>query len=106
MLSSYALFLSIAKKFEQNFKDINKGSLLSNPAIEYRGRAFAYYKDDCMIIKLSDNSSLEHLGIKAFRPAQLLNRSHQHWYEIPSYYKMDWEQLGEAELRKLSGLSA
>jgi hypothetical protein len=103
MLASHALFLSIARKFEKNFKDIHKGTLMSNPAIEFRGRAFAFYKNDAMVIHLSGDDSPENYGIRGFRPAKLLNKSLHHWYEIPSYYQHDWEVIGEAELRKRRG---
>ncbi|MEL6988765.1 MAG: hypothetical protein AAGK97_13200, partial [Bacteroidota bacterium] len=100
MLNAHALFLSIAAKFEKTFKDTHSGYVMSNPAIEYRGRAFAYFKNDSMIIKMSNNSP-ELYGIRGFRQGKLMNRSQQHWYEIPAYYKSDWEEIGRAELLRI-----
>ena len=104
MISSRALFLSIATRFEKEFNDINQGYLLSSPSIEYRGKAFALLKNDALIIRLAQGQTPENFGVRAYRPYRPFKSTMQTWFEIPSYYQSDWELLGKAALNKIMSI--
>lgn len=77
--------------------------MLSGPAIEYKGRAFAFCQKDNMIIKFADSERLEFHGIRGtqqFRPFTN-NATLAQWREVPFYYQEDWSALAEMALDAL-----
>ena len=46
-----ATFNRVIHQLEQRYSHLARGQMLSSPAIEYKGRAFAFCQQDKMIIK-------------------------------------------------------
>lgn len=104
-MSPLAFFLGIATYLEDNFKHIKRGSMLSSPALEYKGRAFAFCEDDRMILKLRDgrNDVLSERNIRGCqRYAPFGDRLiSDQWIQVPFYYHLDWKDLAELALVEL-----
>jgi hypothetical protein len=104
-MSALAFFLNIATHFEKNFRHIERGSVLSSPALEYKGRAFAFCRNDNMVIKLHEHTSneLNKRNIRTsghyapFGDSLKLNS----WIQIPYYFHKDWEELAALALEDL-----
>ena len=99
-MSPHTIFNQVIYQLQERHKFLAKGSLLSSPAIEYKGRAFAFCHRDTMIIKYCDIEQLTGKGIRAtqeYRP--FTNRmSFSQWREVPYYYRDDWTLLAEMAL--------
>ena len=95
-----AIFNLVIDDLEQRYSHLARGQMLSSPAIEYKGRAFAFCQKDNMIIKYHDRQVLVNIGIRAtqdYRP--FTNRmSLSRWCEVPFYYHADWTELAEMAL--------
>jgi len=98
-----AIFNHVIDQLEQRYSHLARGQMLSSPAIEYKGRAFAFCHKDNMIIKYDDRQVLVNIGIRAtqdYRP--FTNRvSLSRWCEVPFYYHADWTELAEMALDAL-----
>ena len=98
-----AIFNLVIDNLEQRYSHLARGQILSSPAIEYKGRAFAFCQKDNMIIKYHDREVLINIGIRAtqdYRP--FTNRvSFSQWCEVPFYYHADWTSLAEMALDAL-----
>ena len=102
-MSPLALFNRIIHSLEERYSHLNRSSMLSGPAIEYKGRAFAFCQKDFMVIKFNDAERLEFQGIRGtqqFRPFTS-NASFSQWREVPFYYQDDWSALAEMALAAL-----
>ncbi len=102
-MSPLALFMGILQNLEKRHTHLARGVLLSAPAIEYKGRAFAVCCKDRLLIKLQDPEAFSGRGIhifpefRPFRSGMTLSA----WRQIPYYYHSDWEELAELALGKL-----
>jgi len=99
-MSPLALFFSILHNLEKRHMHLACGSVLSSPALEYKGRAFAVCCKDGMLVKLHDPEVFSNRGIRAtqeYRPFTngLVLKS---WRQIPYYYHSDWAELAEMAL--------
>ena len=65
-MSPLTLFFSILHNLEQKHTHLAQGSLLSAPAIEYKGRAFAVCCQDRMLVKLHDPDVFLERNVPAF----------------------------------------
>ena len=102
-MSPLALFHHIILTLEKRHAHLNRGYMLSAPAIEYKGRAFAFCRKDHMIIKFRDQTELEGRGIRGtqqYQPFTNCARMDQ-WREVPYYYREDWSNLAELALDEL-----
>ena len=102
-MSPLSIFYSVISQLEDRYPHLGRGQMLSAPAIEYKGRAFAFCHRDNMIIKYGDTEVLVNKGIRAtseYRP--FTNRvSFSEWREVPFYYQDDWTELAEMALGAL-----
>ena len=102
-MSPLAMFHCIVQYLEQRHSHLNRSYMLAGPAIEYKGRVFAFYSRDNMVIKFNDAEVLEFKGIRAtqqFRPFSNKAVLSQ-WREVPFYYRDDWSSLAELALDAL-----
>lgn len=102
-MSPLTLFFTILRNLEQRHTNLACGSMLSAPAIEYKGRAFFVCCDDRMLVKLHDPEVFSDRGIhgaseyKPFKNGIVL----QSWRQVPFYYHHDWADLAELALNRL-----
>ena len=99
-MSALAIFYSVIAKLEGRYPHLGRGQMLSAPAIEYKGRAFAFCQRDTMIIKYCDTTELDNKGIRAtseYRPFTNCVKMAE-WREVPIYYQADWTELAELAL--------
>jgi hypothetical protein len=102
-MSPLTLFFSILHNLEQKHTHLAQGSLLSAPAIEYKGRAFAVCCKDRMLLKLHDHAVFNDRGIRTvpeYRPFNsgiVLDAGRQ----VPFYYHSDWAELVELALASI-----
>ena len=93
-MSPLATFFSIVNQFENSHRFIDRGFVLSAPALEYKGRAFAFCRDGEIVVRLRgcDPGSL---GIRAFRSCHPFKNSQSlpAWFQIPYYYQSDWNTV-------------
>ena len=98
-----AIFNHVIDELERRYTHLGRGQMLSSPAIEYKGRAFAFCQKDNMIIKYNDRQLLVNIGIRGtqdYRP--FTNRvTLSQWCEVPFYYHADWTELAEMALDAL-----
>ena len=99
-MSALTLFINIVHNLQKRHPHLQRGHVLSSPAIEYKGRAFAFCAKDNIVLKLGDVALLEREGIRAaqhFMPFsdQVPSRS---WTKVPYYYHHDWATLMEEAL--------
>lgn len=102
-MSPLSIFYLVLSHLESRHTDLARGKMLSSPAIEYKGRAFAFCHRDTMIIKYRDADELVNKGIRAtqeYRPFQNM-MSFSEWREVPFYYQDDWPELAEMALGAL-----
>lgn len=104
-MSPLAFFLSIATYLESNFRHINRGYMLSSPALEYKGRAFAFCQEDRMIVKLGEEQApaLNARNIRCCPRYIPFNGGHSsdQWIQIPFYYYLDWREIAELAIEDL-----
>lgn len=102
-MSPLALFFHILHNMEKRHAHLAFGSMLSAPAIEYKGRAFAVCCQDRMLIKLPNPEAFSDRGIhaapeyKPFNNGIVLNT----WRQVHFYYHSDWADLAELALDAL-----
>ena len=99
-MSPLAFFLQLIHNLEQDHTHLARTRMLSSPAIEYKGRVFAFCQRDQLVIKLEDYEQLAGIGIRAtseYKPFsnRLLFRQ---WREVPFYYREDWREIAEMAL--------
>ena len=102
-MSPLSIFYHVVSHLESRYTDLARGKMLSAPAIEYKGRAFAFCHRDTMIIKYRDAVELENKGIRAtqeYKPFKNMV-SFSEWREVPFYYQDDWPELAEMALGAL-----
>ena len=99
-MSPLALFFSILHSLEKKHTHLAEGSMLSAPAIEYKGRAIAVCHRDGMLIKLHDPTIFNERGIRAVSECRPFNTgmSLVAWRQVPYYYHSDWADLVELAL--------
>lgn len=102
-MSPLALFFSIMHNLEKRHTHLARGSMLSSPAIEYKGRAFAICCHDRMIVKIHDPEVFSGRGIHATPDYHPFNSGIvlKSWREVPYYYHSDWADLAELALDAL-----
>lgn len=102
-MSPLAFFYHIMVNLEKRYAHLARGYMLSAPAIEYKGRAFAFCQRDNMVIKIGDSEQLMVRGIPAVQKYQPFNNrvSCSQWREVPYYYRADWPALCEMALDAL-----
>ena len=102
-MSPHTIFNQVISQLLERHKHLAIGKMLSSPAIEYKGRAFAFCYRDTMIIKYGDTDQLMSCGIRAtqeYRPFS--NRmTFSQWREVPYYYRDDWTLVAEMALGAL-----
>lgn len=102
-MSPLSIFYTVISQLESRYPHLARGKMLSAPALEYKGRAFAFCHRDNMIIKYRDTEMLNSKGIRAtqeYRPFR--NQvSFSEWREVPFYYQADWTELAEMALGAL-----
>ena len=98
-----ATFNRVIHQLEQRYSHLARGQMLSSPAIEYKGRAFAFCQQDKMIIKYLDREVLIGIGIRATQDYRPFTKqvSLSQWCEVPFYYHADWTELAEMALDAL-----
>jgi hypothetical protein len=102
-MSPLALFFSILQNLEKKHMHLACGSMLSAPAIEYKGRAFAVCCQDGILVKLQDPAVFSDRGIRVaqeyrpFKTGVVLGS----WRQVPYYYHSDWADLAELALAAL-----
>jgi hypothetical protein len=102
MMSPLAVFLSIVSQFEQSHNFIARGSMLAAPALEYKGRAFAFCKHGNIILKLEHGAGVHALGIRGsarYNPFNIAQTNS--WIQVPYYYHQDWKELVEMAYYKM-----
>ena len=99
-MSPLAFFLQLIHNLEQTHSHLACTRMLSSPAIEYKGRVFAFCQNGQMIIKFGDSERLAGIGIRATSQYQpFSNRvSFAQWREVPYYYHEDWHTIAEMAL--------
>jgi len=102
-MSPLTLFFSILHNLEQKHTHLAQGSLLSAPAIEYKGRAFAVCCHDRMLVKLHDPDVFQDRGIRAVSEYRPFNTGIVlgAWRQVPYYYHSDWADLVELALASI-----
>lgn len=102
-MSPLALFFSILQNLEKTQPHLARGSMLSAPAIEYKGRAFAVCCQDKMLVKIHDPSVFLDRGIRAVSEFRPFNNGMTlgNWRLVPFYYHSDWADLAELALADL-----
>lgn len=102
-MSPLALFLSIMHNLEKRHTHLAYGSMLSAPALEYKGRAFAVCCHDRMIVKLHDPEVFSDRGIHAATEYHPFNNGVvlKSWRQVHFYYQSDWPDLAELALDAL-----
>ena len=99
-MSPLAFFSHLIKDLESNYSHLARGNMLSSPAIEYKGRVFAFCSSGNMVIKCKNPEILAEKGFRAtseYRPFK--NRMIlSDWREVPFYYHEDWRTLAEMAL--------
>lgn len=102
-MSSHTIFNQVISHLQERHKHLAIGKMLSSPAIEYKGRAFAFCCRDNMIIKYGDTEQLMVLGIRATQEYKPFSNmmSFSQWREVPYYYRDDWMSLAEMALTAL-----
>lgn len=99
-MSPLALFFSIMHNLEKRHTHLAFGSMLSAPALEYKGRAFAVCCRDQMLVKIHDPEVFNDLGIRATSEYRPFNNGVvlKSWRQVPYYYHSDWADLAELAL--------
>ena len=99
-MSPLALFFSIMHSLEKRHTHLAFGSMLSAPALEYKGRAFAVCCQDKMLVKIHDPEVFSNMGIRAASEYRPFNNGIvlKSWRQIPYYYHSDWPDLAELAL--------
>ena len=102
-MSPLALFFSIMQSLEKRHTHVAVGSLLSAPAIEYKGRAFAVCCQDRMLVKLCDPEVFSDRGIHAAQEYRPFNKGIvlNSWRQVHYYYHSDWADLAELALESM-----
>ena len=100
LMSPLALFFNILHNLERQHTHLGQGSMLSAPAMEYKGRAFAVCHKDKMLIKLEDPAIYSSRGIRAVSEYRPFNTGMplMTWRQVPYYYHSDWADLAELAL--------
>ncbi|MDX1479621.1 MAG: hypothetical protein R3301_18040 [Saprospiraceae bacterium] len=99
-MSPLAFFLQLIHNLEQDYTHLTRTRMLSSPAIEYKGRVFAFCQRGQMVIKLGSDEQLIGLGVRAtpgyqpFMNQVVLSQ----WREVPFYYREDWREIAEMAL--------
>lgn len=99
-MSPLAFFLQLIHNLEKQYSHLACTRMLSSPAIEYKGRVFAFCQRDRLVIKLDNSEQLAGIGIRATTEYQpFTNRmTFSHWREVPFYYHADWQEIAEMAL--------
>jgi hypothetical protein len=102
-MSPLTLFFKILHNLEQKHTHLAQGSLLSAPAIEYKGRAFAVCCNDQVLVKLHDPDVFNDRGIRAVSEYRPFNTGIVlgAWRQVPFYYHSDWAELIELALASI-----
>lgn len=102
MTTALALFHSIISDLEENHKHLQRGYMLSGPALEYKGRAFVFYRDGEIVVKLGSVDPAS-VGIRAYRPFRpfYTGISLSKWIQIPYYYYSSWTMVAELALLQM-----
>lgn len=102
-MSPLTLFFNIMHHLEKTHTHLARGSMLSAPALEYKGRAFAVCCKDWMLVKLQDPGVFSDRGIHAAPEYRPFNNGIvlKSWRQVPYYYHSDWADLAELALDAL-----
>jgi hypothetical protein len=98
-MSPLGLFHMIIQNLEQRYAHLERGHVLSAPAIEYKGRAFAFCQRGNMVVKLEDTEQFARQGVPGAQELRPFNRNAgSQWREVPYYFHADWPALCEMAL--------
>ena len=97
------LFNDIRKHFCEHEAGVNEGKMMSSEAITFRGKVFAFFsRQKMMVFKLGKDFNPDNAGIeiRVFNP--FTNRPPLNgWFEVPYTENKEWKPLAKRALNLL-----
>lgn len=97
MDSEELLYRSIAEAMTSRHDHVAEGKMMSRPAIQYKGKVFAFYRKQQMVFKLGDDYSPEEDGIPDWSPLAPFKTKPplKGWFSISFDHEDRWPELAE-----------